>query len=117
MDERNYTSYIAGFILSIALTLAAFLVVLRPGSFHLSADGVIAAILTLAVVQLAVQLLFFLHLGSGRERGPRFLIFAGTVGLVLIIVIGSVWIMNHLNYRMMASPAQMQRYISGQQGF
>ena len=117
MDERNYTSYIAGFILSIALTLAAFFVVLRSGSFHLSANGVFAAILVLAVVQLIVQLLFFLHLGSGKERGSRFLIFAGTLGLVLIIVIGPIWIMNHLNYNMMASPAQMRQYISSQQGF
>ena len=117
MDERNYASYIAGFIFSIALTLAAFFAALRPGSFHLSANGVFAAILVLAVVQLVVQLLFFLHLGSGAERGSRFLILAGTIGLVLIIVTGSIWIMNRLNYRMMASPAQMQQYISGQQGF
>jgi cytochrome o ubiquinol oxidase operon protein cyoD len=99
------------------LTLAAFFVVLRPGFFHLATNGVFAAILALALVQLVVQLFFFLHLGSGAERGSRFLIFAGTVGLVLIIVAGSIWIMDRLNYRMMASPAQMQQYISGQQGF
>jgi len=117
MDERNYTSYIVGFISSIALTLTAFFVALRPGAFQLSGNGVFAAILVLAMVQLAVQLVSFLHLGSGEERGPRFLIFAGTIGLVLLIVIGSMWIMNHLNYNMMASPAQMRQYMNAQQGF
>ncbi|HSD12174.1 MAG TPA: cytochrome C oxidase subunit IV family protein, partial [Patescibacteria group bacterium] len=77
----------------------------------------IAAILVLAVAQLVVQMLFFLHVGS--ETGPRLNLasFAITVALIMIVVLGSIWIMGHLNYRMMASPSAMQDYIKSQQGF
>jgi len=36
------------------------------------------------------------------------------LGVVLIIVGGSIWIMNDLNYRMMDSPQQMQKYLKSQ---
>jgi hypothetical protein len=32
-------------------------------------------------------------------------------------VIGSIWIMGHLNYNMMASPSDMNSYIQSQDGF
>ncbi len=65
MNEGTLAKYITGFALSIALTLAAFFVVLRPELFHFGSGAVVAAILVLALAQLVVQLLFFLHLGFG----------------------------------------------------
>jgi len=109
------TSYIIGFATSVVLTLAAFFVVVRPGFFHLESGTTLAVILTLAIVQLIVQLLFFLHLGD--ESGPRWklAVFVSTIILVLIVVVGSLWIMNHLNYN--TTPAQVNQYIQDQQGF
>lgn len=117
MDEGTLKSYIAGFVSSIVLTLAAFFVVMHPGFLNLGSVGILTVILVLAVVQLIVQLLFFLHLGSGKAGRWRMGIFISTIALVLLIVIGSLWIMNHLNYNMMANPQQMQQYINDQQGF
>lgn len=110
-------SYITGFVLSVIFTLAAFFIVMNPGYFHMSTETVIAAILGLAVVQLMVQLVFFLHLG--KESGPRWRLaaFASTLGIVLIVIIASIWIMNNLNYNMMASPTLMNQYIQSQDGF
>jgi cytochrome o ubiquinol oxidase subunit IV len=117
MEGASYKSYIIGFLISIGLTLLAYFAVVSPASVGLAPGAVLVAILILAVVQLVVQLFFFLHLGSGEGAGWRTAIFASTIALVLIVVIGSLWIMNHLNYNMMMSPTEMQQYIQSQQGF
>jgi cytochrome o ubiquinol oxidase subunit IV len=94
-------TYLLGFILSLGLTLTAWLLVRRHvGSHHLfwTDKAVIITIMTLAITQLAVQLMFFLHLG--KESKPRWnltvLCFALTV--LLILVLGSLWIMYNLDY-------------------
>jgi cytochrome o ubiquinol oxidase operon protein cyoD len=101
------------------LTLAAYtLIEIHINSAHetFSHPFLTVAILTLAVLQFIVQLFYFLHLGS--ETGPRWnlVVFLSTLGIVLILVVGSIWIMNHLNYNMMASPSQMDSYIQSQDG-
>jgi cytochrome o ubiquinol oxidase operon protein cyoD len=67
----------------------------------MSGTGLVAVIVGLAIIQLFVQLFFFLHLGE--ESKPRWnlmvLLFAAMV--VIIVVFGSLWIMNNLNYNMM----------------
>ena len=104
----NLKSYITGFVSSILLTLAAYFAVQTyPGSM------LIPLILVLAVVQLVVQLICFLHLGSGGERW-KLGVFISTVALVLIVVVGSIWIMDHLNYNM--TPMQVNEYMQDQQG-
>lgn len=93
------SAYITGFILSIGLTLASYFVVyenLLPEKLHL-----IYLLMSLAVVQAVVQLLFFLHIG--KESRPRwdFTVFLLMLGILAIIVIGSLWIMFELNTRVM----------------
>ena len=107
-------SYVSGFILSIALTLAAFFVVIRPAFLHFDGGAVLTAILILALVQLVVQLVLFLHIG--KESGPRWqlITFVFTFALVLILVVASLWIMTRLNYNM--TPMQVDQYMQAQQG-
>ncbi|HVM76934.1 MAG TPA: cytochrome C oxidase subunit IV family protein [Candidatus Paceibacterota bacterium] len=109
--------YAIGFILSVILTVAAYtLVLIHISSEHetISHPVLLAAILTLAVTQLVVQLIFFLHVGAGRGSGWKTLIFISTFVFVLLIVLGSIWIMNHLNYNM--TPDQVSHYLQTQQG-
>lgn len=113
MKEGTLKAYIIGFISSIVLTLAAYGAVTERLFYG---RGLVSVILALAVVQLIVQMFFFLHLGSESGSYWKLSIFVSTIALVLIIVIGSIWIMDHLNYRMMASPAAMEQYIQNQQG-
>lgn len=93
-------SYIIGFGLSIVLTLVAYILVANE---MLSGRGLVAVIIGLALIQLFVQLFFFLHLG--KEGRPRWnltsLLFAALV--VVIVVIGSLWIMYNLDYHSMDS--------------
>ncbi len=118
--KTTLRSYIIGFALSVAFTLAAAWLVwthIQSGHTVFSHQFLTAAILVLAVAQMLVQLVFFMHLAE--ESGPRWRLGAllSTVGIVLIIVIGSIWIMDHLNYNMMASPSDMNTYIQSQDGF
>jgi cytochrome o ubiquinol oxidase operon protein cyoD len=80
----------------------------------LSLEIIIALVLSFAVMQLFVQLIFFLHLGF--EKGPKWnlVFFVSTVGIILIIVLGTLWIMYHLNYNMM--PKQMEEYLLWKEG-
>lgn len=102
----SYIAYVVGFILSIVLTLAAYFAALNH---WFSGRGLPLFVTGLAVVQLLVQLLFFLHLGE--ERGPRWnlmtFLFAGLV--VFIVVIGSLWIMYNLDYNMTHTPEELDR--------
>src|SRR5882672_6710068 len=101
--------YIIGFILSLILTITAYLVVVT----HILIGWVIVfVILMLAVIQLLVQLFFFLHLG--QESKPRWntIFFISTICMILVLVIGSIWIMNHLNYNMTFK--QRNQYIQNQ---
>lgn len=111
MKGATLKSYATGFLVSVALTLAAYALVVAGA---MSGWTLAAAVLALAFVQLVVQMLFFLP-GSGQRWNLG--TFVAAVGLILIIVTGSIWIMSHLNYRMTSSPSEMQRYIQGQQGF
>jgi len=98
---KTLHAYILGFVLSIGLTLGAFSVV----QMHLDTEHVspthevaVAVLLTLAVAQLLVQLILFLHLG--REEKPRWNLIAFFFALFIVTVVvgGSLWIMNHLHH-------------------
>ncbi|MBX4201824.1 cytochrome o ubiquinol oxidase subunit IV [Candidatus Saccharibacteria bacterium] len=111
-------SYVGGFILSLILTLTAYFVVVHHNqglNQRFSSRFILVAIFALAITQLLVQLLFFLHLD--RESSPRWNLmvagFAATV--VLILVVGSIWIMNNLNYHM-ESPVQLDKSIIQDEG-
>jgi cytochrome o ubiquinol oxidase subunit IV len=110
--NRALKAYVTGFVISIILTVCSFGAI----SLHLlPSSDLLLVIVGLAMTQFIIQLIFFLHLG--QERGPRWnlVVLLSTIGLVFIVVIGSIWIMNHLNYNM--SPAQINNYIYSQDGF
>ena len=109
---NRVVSYSIGLVLAIALTLVAFGLVFARAE---SATFIIAAILTLAMIQLAVQLIFFLHLGQGENSRWNFILFAFTFFGILVVVIASIWIMNHLNYNM--TPMQVNQYTNEQSSF
>jgi cytochrome o ubiquinol oxidase subunit IV len=106
-------NYIYGFTLSILLSLTAYFMVL---DHLLEGQVLVFAILALALIQFCVQLIFFLHLD--QEVGPRWnlTIFLSTVSLIMVVVVGSLWIMNHLNYNHMSSQEQTD-YILHDEGF
>lgn len=98
--RRIFISYLLGFSLSILLTVAAYYLVDKE---LLLGSKLRAAILGLGVLQMIAQFVFFLHLGQESKPRWNFLVFL-FMGLVFIILVfGSLWIMHHLNYRMMST--------------
>lgn len=105
-------SYVWGFIISALLVLVAFGMTerhLTSNHYFLSHSALRFGILLLACLQALVQLRFFLHLGADSESKNGWKMLFVTFVLILIIVAGSIWIMDHLNYNMM--PQQMNDYM------
>jgi cytochrome o ubiquinol oxidase subunit IV len=115
--QHSLKSYFIGFILSIGLTIAAFIpVMIHVNTNHIlfSHEILLPLILGIAVIQLIVQLVFFLHLGFDSKSRWNLVFFVSTVSIVLLIVIASIWIMSHLNYNMM--PKDMNSFILNEEG-
>ncbi|HUD05648.1 MAG TPA: cytochrome o ubiquinol oxidase subunit IV [Candidatus Saccharimonadales bacterium] len=111
-EHGTLKSYVTGFALSIVLTVTAYLLVKNHG--YVNRDKIIAAIVGLALTQFVVQLIFFLHLGKETKPRWKLFIFGFMVLVVLILVFGSLWIMDNLNYRM--TPGQINTYMNNQGG-
>lgn len=95
--KKTLFSYILGFILSILLTLLAFVLV----QHHLVPDSQLGIILmSLAIIQFIAQSLCFLRLNSSKEGLWSLLPFLFIILIIFIIVAGSLWVMQNLNYNM-----------------
>lgn len=108
----NLQSYIVGFILSIILTIIPYFLVKN----HLL-DGmtIVVVIVTFAFVQLIVQLLFFLHMRHEAKPRLNLAFFISFLGVIFIVVIASIWIMQHLNYNM--NLLQLDKVMHSGEGF
>lgn len=83
---------------SIVLTVAAFLL---ADSDIIYAPSLPVALLVLAIAQMGVHLVFFLHITTGPDNTNNVLALAFGVLVVFLVVVGSIWIMSHLNQNMM----------------
>ncbi len=90
---------------SIVLTAAAFWAV---GSHLIYGPAIPVALIVLAIAQMGVHLVFFLHVTTGPDNTNNVLALAFGVMVVFLIVAGSIWIMNHLNHNMMPMDQLMQ---------
>lgn len=90
--------YVIGLILSLVLTAIAFGVVMF-GSLGETIS--IILILLCAVGQMLVQLIFFLHMNGSSEQAWNTLSAVFVTILVAILIVGSIWIMQHLNHNML----------------
>lgn len=99
--KGSFHTYLSGYLLSMALTLVAFSLVKRhvdSGHVFPSDNYVLVILAGLAITQLLVQLVFFLHLD--RESKPRWnlTVLALAAIVVFILVAGSIWIISNLDY-------------------
>jgi cytochrome o ubiquinol oxidase operon protein cyoD len=91
---------------SIVLTAAAFGL---AGSHLLYMPALPVALIVLAIAQMGVHLVFFLHITTGPDNTNNVLALAFGVLVVFLIGAGSIWIMGHLSHNMM--PMSMQQMI------
>jgi cytochrome o ubiquinol oxidase operon protein cyoD len=93
----------------IGLGLAALLFI--AGTSLVWAPSIPVALFVLAIAQMGVHLVFFLHITTGDDNVNNILALAFGVLIVLLLIVGSLWIMSHLNHNMipMDRIMQMQR--------
>jgi len=96
-NQRTLKSYVTGFIWSIVLTLIPYCLVM----YHILSGYIIVTVLLIcAMAQLFVQMYFFLHMKGEAKQQMNLVIFILFFGIILVVVIASIWIMQHLNYSM-----------------
>ncbi len=94
-----------GLLFSVLLTVAAFL---AARSHLIYGPAVPDALIVLAIAQMGVHLVFFLHVTTGPDNTNNVLALAFGVMVVFLIVAGSIWIMGHLTENMMPMDQLMQ---------
>lgn len=92
-------TYLTGFGLSVVLTAIPFWLVMTGVLNSKLATALVIAVL--AVTQIVVHMICFLHMNTRSEDGWSFLALMFTLILVVIALIGSLWIIYHLNSNMM----------------
>ena len=107
VEEReptaSYLSYTVGLGLAIVATIASFTV---AQTNLLWPPGIPVGLIVLALAQIGVHLVFFLHLGSAPDSTNNILALAFGVLIVFLVITGSIWIIANLNTNMMSMPAQ-----------
>lgn len=100
-------SYLTGFALSVVLTAIPFWLVMSGALHSRSATALVIA--AFAVAQIVVHMVYFLHMNTKSEDGWSLLALVFTLILVVIALIGTLWIIHHLNANMMPmmDPSQM----------
>ncbi len=96
--KGTFRSYATGFILSVALTAIPFVLVVQG---MLSYRVTRIAIFSAAIVQILVHLYYFLHINASSRARWYVLAMLFALLIMLLIVGGTIWIMYHLNYRLM----------------
>jgi cytochrome o ubiquinol oxidase operon protein cyoD len=102
------TIYTTGLALAVVLTATSFWV---ANTSLIWPPGVPLGLAVLAIAQMGVHLVFFLHITSGPDNTNNVLALAFGVLIVTIVVVGSLWIMSNLNDNMMPPPELMNLHM------
>jgi cytochrome o ubiquinol oxidase operon protein cyoD len=96
-------TYLIGFLLSVVLTAIPFWLVMTGALANPQLTAML--IIGFAIVQILVHTVCFLHVNTRAEGGWTLMAYIFTGVLVLIVLVGSMWIMYHLNANMMPPEA------------
>jgi cytochrome o ubiquinol oxidase operon protein cyoD len=101
-------SYLIGLGLATLLTIVSFFIARTTLVWQ---PSIPVALVVLAIAQMGVHLVFFLHITTGPDNVNNVLALAFGVLIVLLLLVGSLWIMAHMNHNMMPMDQliQMQR--------
>jgi cytochrome o ubiquinol oxidase operon protein cyoD len=102
--RQGIQGYVIGLALAVLLTVASFYAV---STNLIWGPGIPVALVTLAVAQIGVHLVFFLHITTAPDNTNNVLALAFGVLIVALVIGGSIWIMDHLNERMVPMDQMM----------
>ena len=100
--------YLIGLALSVAATVVAFFL---AGTSLVWQPSIPAALIVLAIAQMGVHVVFFLHITTRPDSVNNVMALIFGLFVVFVLIVGSIWIMGHLNTNMipMERLMQMQR--------
>jgi cytochrome o ubiquinol oxidase subunit IV len=97
--------YLIGLALATLLTIVSFFIAQTTLVWQ---PSIPVALAVLAIAQMGVHLVFFLHITTGPDNVNTVMALAFGVLIVLLLMTGSLWIMAHLNHNMMPMDQIMQ---------
>jgi cytochrome o ubiquinol oxidase subunit IV len=100
--------YTIGLVLAVLLTATSFWV---ANTSLLWPPGVALGLVVLAIAQMGVHLVFFLHITTGPDNTNNVLALAFGTLIVLLVVVGSLLIMTDLNENMMPTSDLMNLHM------
>jgi len=103
--EPGIFGYVIGLVLSSGLTAVSFYI--TRGSLFWP-PSIPTALIVLAIAQMGVHLVFFLHMTSGPDSTNNVLALAFGILIVFLIIAGSLWIMANLNHNMLPTDQIMK---------
>ncbi|HEX4712179.1 cytochrome o ubiquinol oxidase subunit IV [Phenylobacterium sp.] len=103
--SRDIRGYVIGLVLATGLTAASFY---AAASHTIWAPAIPVALVVLAIAQMGIHLVFFLHISTGPDSTNNILALAFGVLIVALVIIGSIWIMANLNGNMLPMDQLMQ---------
>lgn len=110
-EHGTLGAYVTGFLLSLVFTFIPYYMVVNQ---TVSGNALLATILAFGVLQMIVQVTFFLHLGRGPKPNWNLFFFISTVGIILVVVGGSIMIIDNLKYNM--SPSDQKKKLVSHEG-
>jgi cytochrome o ubiquinol oxidase operon protein cyoD len=103
--SEGVASYLIGLGLATVLTLVSFFIARTTLVWE---PSIPVALAVLAVAQMGVHLVFFLHITTGPDNVNNVMALAFGVLIVLLVIAGSLWIMANMNHNMMPMDQIMQ---------
>ena len=90
--------YVVGLVLALLLTATSFFI---AGTDLVWQPSIPVALIVLAIAQMGVHLVFFLHITTGPDNTNNVLALAFGLLVVFLVIGGTIWIMANLNANMM----------------
>ncbi|KEC56191.1 cytochrome o ubiquinol oxidase subunit IV, partial [Bartonella koehlerae] len=100
-------SYLIGFILAVFFTLGSFIPVMYGMMDSWAISTKVVYLIGMAIIQIIVQIVFFLHLNSGPDAKWNLSALWFAVICVFVIIGGTWWAISHLNYNMMGGSGRV----------
>ena len=102
--SAGIVGYLIGLGLAVFLTGVSFFIAGTSLVWH---PSIPIALVVLAIAQIGVHLVFFLHITTGPDNVNNVLALAFGVLIVFLLIVGSLWIMYNLNQNMGPMPMPM----------
>jgi len=95
---EGIAAYLIGLGLATLLTIVSFFIARTTLVWQ---PSIPVALAVLAIAQMGVHIVFFLQITTGPDNVNNVMALAFGVLIVMLVIIGSLWIMGHMNHNMM----------------